>query len=155
MKIRYGFVSNSSSSSFVVSNRANFEHVIEILEKTREDYYIFKDVLYTSPIYENDYFSELCQLSDDEREGEIGGAPYGDDDEYVEVDGVLGHDSVWLERKNMTDEDLIKFGLAPYYLSSRLYLACQRYFESDKKSEDDLYDFVNTLKQIYEGDYED
>ena len=152
MKIRTGFVSNSSSSSFVITNKDNFEKVKKILEETREDYYIFKDVLYTSPIYENAYFSELEKLSSDEREGEIAGAPYGDIDDYIEVEGELGYDSVWLDIKDMTDDDLIEFGQAPYYLSSKLYLACKEYFDSTDKTEDDLYDFVNKLKNIYEGE---
>lgn len=157
MKIRAGFVSNSSSSSFIVTNKKNWERVKEILKETREDYYIFKDVLYTSPVYENDYYKELQKLSSEERVGEIGGSPYGNEDEYVEIDGERGVETVWIERNKFTDKDLIEFGKAPYYLSSMLYLVVQRYFDKEleqKPSQDELYDFVDTLRDIYNGEYE-
>ena len=154
MKIRNGFISNSSSSSFVVTNKDNWNRVIEILKETKEDYYIFKDVLYTSPIYENDYLSELEKLSSDERAGEIGGSPYGDWDEFVEVEGVLGRESIYLEIKDMTDDDLIKFGQAPYYISSKLYLEVKRFFDNGYV-EEDIPSFLSKLKEIVEGDCED
>lgn len=154
MKIRNGFVSNSSSSSFIITDKNNFEKVKDILKDTRRDYYIFKDVLYTSSVCEDELEKQLTPLASDTLDCELGGRPYGDYDEYVEIDGEIGRDYVYIPREACTDEDLIKFGQAPYWMSSKLYLACKNYFDNEEeKTDDDRWDFFNKLRAIY--NYED
>lgn len=169
MKIRQTFVSNSSSSSFIIQGD-NIERAKEILNEFGEDYYIYKGTLYSSAIYElkaiegkDKYaaYKELERLSNDNTiEGEIGGAPYDyydDESKYIDVEGELGRETIYLPTDGMTDAEFIKFGKAPYYLSSMLYLAVKKYFDRESvetPSEDEKYDFIDKLRDIYNGEFE-
>lgn len=154
MKIRLGFVSNSSSSSFIVKDKDKFEEAKKFLNDIRQDYYIFKDVLYTPFISDGlDEYVDIChnQIFDNLHEGNHG-CPY-DETEYVEVEGEIGRDSIWIPRENLTDEDLIELGQAPYYISSKLYFTCKDFFEKEEEySVTKINKFIEKLKDIYEGE---
>ena len=141
MKIRNGFVSNSSSSSFMIKD--NKEKVKELINNYHGvDYYEYKGILYTSFISEcSDLYSKISKLSYDYIEGDD--SPYNEDD-YVEVEGELGIDSVWLNREDLTDEELIKLGTVPYTLSCQLYLLLKNYFEG--RSDFDKYTILEECK---------
>ena len=65
MKFRTGFVSNSSSSSLIISNKDNIEKVKSILQGTGYDYYELNDELYTSQISDcSDLYEVISELSD-------------------------------------------------------------------------------------------
>lgn len=168
MKIRQGFVSNSSSSSFIITDKNNIERAKEILKSFGEDYYVYNDVLYSSFIYElsgdegTAAYQELTELSGDNTiEGEIGGPPYDYYDEgcpYIDITGELGKETVYLPTEGMTDDDFIKFGKVPYDRSSRLYLATEKFFaeeDSDIPYSVRVNDFISKLKAIMEYEDED
>lgn len=95
MKIRQGFVSNSSSSSFVINDKNNMKSAIQILEEIEEDYYILDDTLYTSFIGDGcEEYSDLFALCDDSIDGGHC-CPYNEED-FVEVEGIMGVSSVYI-----------------------------------------------------------
>ena len=153
MKIRHGFVSNSSSSSFVIKNSENFEKVKELLEQyCFADYKIYKDVMYTSMISDgSDIHFDIADLCDEEHEGD------GYEDDFLMVEGECGKEDVPIPRDNLTDEDMIELGAAPYYISSKLYFAVKKFFEEETN---EVYtirvnEFINKLKDIMEYEDED
>lgn len=103
MKIRNGFVSNSSSSSFIVSNKDVFENFIDKIKNTYgADYYILDDILYTSCISDClDNFNEIYDLADDSISTGFD-YPY-DIDNFVELEGILGINSVYIEKGRFKD----------------------------------------------------
>ena len=153
MKIRLGFVSNSSSSSFIVKDKSKFEEAKKFLNDIRQDYYIFKDVLYTPFISDGlDEYVDIChnQIFDSLHEGSHG-YPY-DETEYVEVEGEIGRDSIWIPRENLTDEDLIELGQAPYYISSKMYFEVEKFLKLENPTIEDRDYLILTLRNIYEGE---
>lgn len=110
MKIRNGFVSNSSSSSFIIKDIKNQEKVKEIINNCREeivDYYEIDGVLMTSYIPDClELYGQISRLSDDSSDGQLNGKPYLDlDDEdfnYVVVEGDRGCKAVYLSRDLIT-----------------------------------------------------
>lgn len=92
MKVRNGFVSNSSSSSFIITNKENFDMAKNIL-KCGLDYYELNDKLYTSRI--SDCLNEYYSISD------ISEKSYGyleDDLDWIAVEGERGLDTVYVPR---------------------------------------------------------
>ena len=71
MKIRSGFVSNSSSSSFIIYDKENQKKVMDILDKEGDlDYYKLDGTLYTCFISDcNDIYSTISKLADDDVSG--------------------------------------------------------------------------------------
>lgn len=108
MKIRQGFVSNSSSSSFIISDKKNIEKTKEIINHTYDDYYEFEGKLYTSLISDgSDIFSEISELSSEDIDG---GHTYPYDEEnFIEFEGDRGIDSVWIEKKVIATSETMKF----------------------------------------------
>lgn len=100
MKFRNGFVSNSSSSSFIITNDDKKELVKKIINESEipADYYELDGILYTSII--SDGYTELYNRLSDLADDEIGmghSFPY-DEDEFYEFEGERGVRSVWIER---------------------------------------------------------
>lgn len=95
MKIRNGFVSNSSSSSFIISCSDN-KDVTEFLESLRIDYYTVEGNIYTEMVSDaTDDYIEICNKFPDCDTNDGGNEPY-DCDNYVEVEGELGISSVYI-----------------------------------------------------------
>lgn len=96
-KYRNGFVSNSSSSSFIIKGD-NIEKAKEIVEKMHaQDYYQIDDTLYTSMISDGyDEYYELSNLSYDDIDGSHG-EPYSND--FVPVEGDRGIGTVYIPRE--------------------------------------------------------
>lgn len=96
-KYRQGFISNSSSSSFIIKGD-NIEKAKEIVEKMHaQDYYQIGDTLYTSMISDGyeEYF-DLFDLSFDEVDGGHY-EPYGND--FVPVEGDRGVCTVYVPKE--------------------------------------------------------
>ena len=71
MKIRNGFVSNSSSSSFIITDSNNFEKAKELVNACYcADYKVYKDVMYTTMISDqDDNYSDFRDISSDRIDG--------------------------------------------------------------------------------------
>lgn len=95
MKVRSGFVSNSSSSSFIISGD-NIKKAQELIDaKGGYDYYELDGKLYTSFISDcDDFYEEMSALTDDTIEGSHG-SPY-DEDAFVELEGDRGFGCVYI-----------------------------------------------------------
>ena len=153
MKIRQGFVSNSSSSSFIIKDKNNWETAKALL-RGDEDYFVFKDVMYTSMIHNEDSrWTDFYKLagSDDENYNEGDRlAPYGGDDYFVEVNGQRGNDSVWLPREQFSDADYLNFGMVPLNIAQKLYRYVTNYIDKvDKET------FIEECKKIVNYEYEE
>jgi hypothetical protein len=95
MKYRNGFVSNSSSSSFIITNKEYFDKAKEILKRGYNlDYFELNNKLYTCSIHDcNDVYYEINELSSDSEE-------YLEDSfNWIGVEGELGIQTVYVPRK--------------------------------------------------------
>ena len=170
MKIRNGFVSNSSSSSFVIqSNKAN--ETKEFLQELDRDYYEIGGNIYTEMVYDGDddydniykYLGEN-DLSHDTIEGN--NEPY-DSYNYLEVEGECGSSSVFIPKDVAEENGLIANSQKQY----ELYLAVKKFidkndifcdemiYQCDEIAENSL-EFIETLCDIVgykesEVEYED
>ena len=95
MKIRNGFVSNSSSSSFVIDLK-KYNNAISTLEELGVDYYVVEDVLYTEMVCDSrKVYNDICKSFDDCDTIDGSDAPYNEEG-YVEIEGELGISSVYI-----------------------------------------------------------
>lgn len=101
MKLRLSFVSNSSSSSFIIMGDDNINKVKELLQDTGHDFYELGDKLYTSWVNDcSDYYdelSDLCIQSYDSYMQEYTPS-------WIKTEGELGCEAVYLP----TDEYIQK-----------------------------------------------
>ena len=152
MKIRSGFVSNSSSSSFVITGKDNISKAIDLINNCKEgyfDYYLINSKLYTCCIHDSyDFYNTIGDLASDEIEHH--GGPYDDE---KEVEGDRGVTSVYIPkyefaRKN-EDKSRVK---------DELYSLCKKWvYDNDYHNldeiEHDIYqncDYATELlQQIY------
>ena len=97
MKVRNGFVSNSSSSSFIISGD-NIKKAQELIDaKGGYDYYELDGKLYTSFISDcDDFYNKMSELTDETIEGSHG-SPY-DEDAFVELEGDRGFGCVYIKK---------------------------------------------------------
>lgn len=147
MKIRTGFVSNSSSSSFILKDKNNWDKVINLIKESCEDYYIFKDTLYTSYIGDcSDYYTNIGNLADEEIAGGHG-YPYCED-EFVELDGVRGVESVWIPKEALSESDYIELKLAPPILSNKMYFMLDSFFKNFRNK--NTSDGTLLLSELYD-----
>lgn len=152
MKFRQSFVSNSSSSSFIITGKNNISKAIDLINNCKEgyfDYYLINSKLYTSPISNYYVFWDtINDLASDEIEHH--GGPYDDE---KEVEGDRGVTSVYIPkyefaRKN-EDKSRVK---------DELYSLCKKWvYDNDYHNfdeiEHDIYqncDYAaELLQQIY------
>lgn len=152
MKIRSGFVSNSSSSSFIITGKDNISKAIDLINNCKEgyfDYYLINSKLYTCCIHDSyDFYNTIGDLASNEIEHH--GGPYDDE---KEVEGDRGVTSVYIPkyefaRKN-EDKSRVK---------DELYSLCKKWvydnnYHNFDEIEHDIYqncDYVaELLQQIY------
>ena len=133
MKIRSGFVSNSSSSSFIITGKDNISKAIDLINNCKEgyfDYYLINSKLYTCCIHESyDFYDTIGDLASDEIEHH--GGPYDDE---KEIEGDRGVSSVYVPkyefaRKN-EDKSRVK---------DELYSLCKKWvYDNDYHNFDEI-----------------
>ena len=158
MKIRTSFVSNSSSSSFIISNKDNIEKVKSMLQGTGYDYYELNGKLYTSQMSDcSDLYNDIYDFSDtsyDSHEQSYSSS-------WIDIEGELGCEEVYLPKK----EYLKTIKIDDDKATSLLLLAKDFIIKNDIKNvytvEDDLSyeDLVNFMYKVceivgYKGDIE-
>ena len=127
MKIRNGFVSNSSSSSFIVDNieqnKEAYENFVKLCEKYKIEYLVRNNNLYTELIsYDYDFFPEFCDKGAT-REFEGGhGYPY-DEESFVEVEDV------WIPVEDLSEEDYKELKLPSPPVLKEIYYAVEKYLK--------------------------
>ena len=152
MKIRSGFVSNSSSSSFIITGKDNISKAIDLINNCKEgyfDYYLINSKLYTSPISDCYVFWDTIKdLSTEDLEHH--GGPY--DGEKV-VEGDRGVTSVYVPKYEFSKKDEDK-----RRVKDELYSLCKKWvYDNDYHNfdeiEHDIYqncDYAaELLQQIY------
>lgn len=154
MKYRTGFVSNSSSSSFIITGKENIKKAKEMLQDCRYDYYEYNDKLYTQDISDwSDIYESLQEIDHDSYDS------WGS--ERVDIEGELGIGTVSLPK------DVAKSaGLYNNKESSEAYQEVKNFikkhkikfdemiYDTDKIAEDSL-NFIESLCNIvgyYKGD---
>ena len=158
MKIRTSFVSNSSSSSFIISNKDNVDKVKSMLQGTGYDYYELNGKLYTSQISDcSDLYNDIYDFSDtsyDSHEQSYSSS-------WIDIEGELGCEEVYLPK----EEYLKTIKIDDDKATSLLLLAKDFIIKNDIKNvynvEDDLSyeDLVNFMYKVcaivgYKGDIE-
>ena len=156
MRIRQGFVSNSSSSSFIICDLSKEDKIAELCKKCYNDYYIFNNRIYTSFI--SDGYDEWCDfrnLVDDSDESIDGGhgEPY-DEDDFVEVEGIMGIRSVYIPREYMTDKEAAELDVPPHNRDRILYNYVKK-ADIDKDSINSMWDFIEHCYDIIGGEYDE
>lgn len=152
MKFRQSFVSNSSSSSFIITGKDNISKAIDLINNCKEgyfDYYLINSKLYTCCIHDSyDFYNTIGDLASDEIEHH--GGPY---DNEKEVEGDRGVSAVYIPkyefaRKN-EDKSRVK---------DELYSLCKKWvydnsYHNFDEIEHDIYqncDYAaELLQQIY------
>ena len=158
MKLRQGFVSNSSSSSFVAQS-SKINETKEFLKQLGRDFYEIDGSIYTEMVYDGDKdyvkiynYLEENNISYDTIEG--GDTPY-DEYNYFEVEGECGISSVFIHKDVAKENGLIASSQKQY----ELYLAVQKFIEDyDIFSDEHIYqcdeiaenslEFIETLCNI-------
>lgn len=145
MKLRTSFVSNSFSSSFIITDKNNFDKVKEILKDNCYDWYELNDTLYTSRISDcnEDAYNSVSELSS------------GDMDcisswETIEIEGERGIDEIILPK----DEYLNTFK-SDTSVTKHVYQIVKKFMDENDVmniicicGDKYLYDFFNELNKI-------
>lgn len=158
MKIRACFVSNSSSSSFVISNKDNIEKAKSTIQGTGYDYYELNGKLYTSQISDcSDLYNAIYDFSDtsyDSHEQSYSSS-------WIDIEGELGCEEVYLPKKEYLKTIKIDDDKATSLLLLTKDFIIKNNIENVYNVEDDLdYDtLVNFMYKVceivgYKGDIE-
>lgn len=154
MKRREGFVSNSSSSSFIIKGQKNIELARELLRHNQYDCYEYENVLYTSEISDcADIYEELqkiCEKTYDDFNCIAVEGEFGVEDVYLPITiakkvGLYNNQNsaeAYREIKNFIKKHRIKFD--------------EMIYNTDSIAEDSLY-FIQKLCDIvgyYTGEEE-
>lgn len=150
MKIRNGFVSNSSSSSFIVRDKDAIEQAKKIIEKENGDYCIVHNKLFT-PIYsdESDIYRNLqdSDIFDSYAEGKYG-EPYGET-LYVRLHGKRYEEDIYILQSEFTEEELTELGNPPYSLAVQMYNCVKKHLITyDAEDNFDVDDFISECRYI-------
>lgn len=151
MKIRTSFVSNSSSSSFIVKDKNKFEPMMFLLKEVQGDYYILNDVMYTSCIADClDLYNSIYDLADyDISTG--WDSPY-DEENFYAFEGERGIATVYIEKnkcKNMVEvEQHIKDDLYKYVKDFIHYNTIDDANEINKLTLDEIITFLKSCYEI-------
>ena len=134
MKVTNGFISNSSSSSFIVKDINKINEAKQILEKFDVKYIELRNILYTelvssdtdetipffNAIRDLDYFVDYMDGS--------GYIPY-DEENATEIE-----EDIWIFNDDLLDEDYLKYHLIPRHFADKIYLQVQKYLNKEIKA---------------------
>lgn len=138
MKIRSSFVSNSSSSSFIITGKDNISKAIDLINNCEEgyfDYYLINSKLYTNAISDSYYFYDTIRdLASDEIEHH--GGVYDDE---KEVEGDRGVASVYVPKYEFFKKDEDK-----RRVKDELYSLCKKWIYDH-----DYHNFYEIEYEIY------
>lgn len=140
MKFRQGFVSNSSSSSFIITDKDNISKVIDLINDCKEgyfDYYLINSKLYTSPINDDyDFWYTIKDLSAEDLEHH--GGPYNDE---KEVEGDRGVTTVYVPKYEFTQA-----GKNKRRIKDGLYSLCKKWIYDHK-----FHNYDEIAHEIYQN----
>lgn len=140
MKFRQSFVSNSSSSSFIITGKNNISKAIDLINNCEEgyfDYYLINSKLYTSPISDSYYFYiTISDLASDEIEHH--GGVYDDE---KEVEGDRGVTSVYVPKYEFFKKDEDK-----RRIKDELYSLCKKWVYDHK-----FHNYGEIMCEIYQN----
>lgn len=150
MKYRNGFVSNSSSCSFIIANKENFDAVKDIL-KHGFDYYELNGKLYTSPIH--DCYNEYYKISELNRDGDYN-EYLEDSHDWIGIEGERGVNTVYIPRaeylksiaQNNTMADTVLCEIKKFIEHNNIYGPCDIYEEN--YMEEKALGFIEYLCEI-------
>lgn len=146
MKLRLGFVSNSSSSSFIISHDDSKKVAKELLKENCYDYYEIDNVLYTSFISDvSNLYSEMYKLIVDEIIDGGDSSPYNED-EFFEFEGDLGVDPVYIPKSKCKDKLEVE-NILKYKLYNFIKLWKLKYPMYDER---EIIDLCNNNEILYE-----
>ena len=140
MKFRQSFVSNSSSSSFIITGKDNISKAIDLINNCKEgyyDYYLINSKLYTSPISNDyDFWYTIKDLSAEDLEHH--GGPYDDE---KEVEGDRGITSVYVPKYEFSKKDENKSRV-----KDELYSLCKKWVYDHK-----FHNYDEIANEIYQN----
>jgi len=153
MKYRQSFVSNSSSSSFILKDSRKFPEIKEFLNACKEDCYIYRGILYTTFVSDmKDEYIELKRNPYLEVIDEGGhGYPYKDED-YIKLDGLLGNKDVYISKNLIKEEDYPELiGISPKDAFD-FYIYAKSLIEQDIESPEDMIQDFKRILRIQDED---
>ena len=141
MKYRQSFVSNSSSSSFILKDSRKFPEIKAFLNACKEDCYIYRGILYTTFV---------SDMKDEYIEGGHG-YPYKDED-YIKLDGLLGNKDVYISKNLIKEEDYPELiGISPKDAFD-FYTYAKSLIEQDIESPEDMIQDFKRILRIQDED---
>ena len=132
MKIRKSFVSNSSSTSFIIDNLDKLENQDEVIhkidtlcKKTYNNYTIYNNTLYTSFISDGyEEYNEFYTLPYTREYNGSHGYPY-DENEFIE------YKDVWIPLEDLSEEDYKELKLPSPSTLREVYYILEKYIKKE------------------------